>query len=353
MNEAKSYTLGTLADLLEVRLEGDGDCRIDGLATLSQGHPGKLSFLSNPAYVHQLADCRASAVILEEKFAAACPVNKLISAAPYLTFARATRLFDNTSVSSWGIHSSAVVHPTAELGEGVSIGPNAVIEAGVRLGVNCSVGAGSFVGENCRLGDNCRLHSNVTLYHGVTFGANVIIHSGAVIGADGFGFAFDGEKSVKIHQLGSVHIGDDVEVGAGSTIDRGAIEDTIIEQGVKIDNQVQIGHNCRIGAHTVICGCTAIAGSAVIGRYCVLGGASGVVGHISIGDRVRVGAMSLVSQSISEAGDYASGTGIDSTARWRRNIVRFSQLDELARRLRKLESKAQSPGETGRKQSEE
>ncbi len=353
MSEAKSYTLGTLAELLDVSLVGDGDCRIDGLASLSQAGPGKLSFLSNPAYVKQLAACRASAVILDEKFVDDCPVNKLISRAPYVSFAKASSLFENTPAVPVGIHPSSIVHQHANVAEDVSIGPNAVIEAGVKLGPGTTIGAGVYIGENCSLGRNCRLHSNVTLYHGVTLGRNVRIHSGAVIGADGFGFAFDGEKYVKIHQLGGVSVGDDVEIGAGTTIDRGAIEDTVIEQGVKIDNQVQIGHNCRIGAHTVICGCTAIAGSAVIGSYCVLGGASGVVGHIAIGDGVRVGAMSLVSQSIKAAGDYASGTGIDRTARWRRNIVRFNQLDEIARRLRKLENNEQLPDETGRKQSEE
>ena len=214
-----------------------------------------------------------------------------------------------------------------------------MIQAGVTLGPGTIIGAGCYVGEDCELGDECRLHSNVTLYHGVKLGNRVVIHSAAVVGADGFGFAFDGTQSVKIRQLGGVSVGDDVEIGSGSTIDRGALDSTIIEQGVKIDNQVQIGHNCHIGAHTVICGCTAIAGSAEIGSYCVLGGASGVVGHIRIADRVRVGAMSLVSQSISEAGDYASGTGMMKTSQWRRNVVRFSQLDDIARRVKKIENK--------------
>jgi UDP-3-O-[3-hydroxymyristoyl] glucosamine N-acyltransferase len=181
------------------------------------------------------------------------------------------------------------------------------------------------------------LHANVTLYHSVYLGCRVCVHSNAVIGADGFGFAFDGEKNIKIQQLGRVRIGNDVDIGAGTTIDRGTIEDTIIDQGVKIDNQVQIGHNTHVGAHTVICGCTAIAGSAKIGKFCVLGGASGMVGHLSLADGVQVSAMSLVSRSITEPGAYSSGTGQMKLSDWKRAIVRFQQLDRMARRLKELE----------------
>ena len=339
MSDAKRYTLGVLADLLDVKLIGDENCLIDGLATLKKGVPGKLCFLSNPTYASQLSDCRASAVILEQKFVGNCPVNKLVSAEPYVSFAKASQLFDNSPAITPGVHPSASVHVSVQLPENCSIGANSTIAAGAKIGSGTVVGPGCVVSENCNLGDQCRLYSNVTLYHGARLGNRVMIHAGAVIGADGFGFAFDGSQAVKINQLGTVDIGDDVEIGAGTTIDRGAIDDTIIEQGVKIDNQVQIGHNCHIGAHTIICGCTAIAGSTVIGRYCVLGGASGVVGHIQIADRVRVGAMSLVSKSITEPGDYASGTGIMKTAQWRRNALRFSKLDEIARRVKKLENK--------------
>jgi len=200
------------------------------------------------------------------------------------------------------------------------------------------IGAGCYVGENVSLGKACKLHSNVTLYHGVVLGKNVKIHSGSVVGADGFGFAFDGSKSVKIHQLGGVKIGDDVEIGAGSTIDRGALEDTEIGNGVKIDNQVQIGHNCKIGEHTIICGCAGIAGSVTIGKYCIMGGGSGVVGHIAIADKVQVSAMSLVSQSIPEPGMYSTGTIQAKTSQWKRNAIRFQQLDSIAKRLKEIES---------------
>jgi len=333
----KSYTLGEIAELLDLKLVGDDQCEIRGLGTLLHASPGQLSFLSNPAYINQLSSTRASAVIVEDRFADACPQSALVSANPYVSFAQASALFDRTPESAAGIHASACVHASAQLDDSVSVGPHAVIEADVCVGANSVIGANSYLGRGATLGANCQLYNNVTLYHGVIVGNDAIIHTAAVIGADGFGFAFDGKKSVKIHQLGTVIVGDDVEIGAGTTIDRGAIDDTIIEQGVKIDNQVQIGHNCHIGEHSVICGCTAIAGSVKLGKYCVMGGASGAVGHITIADKVQVSAMSLVSQSIKEAGIYSSGTGHMKTKDWKRNIVRFAQLDSIAKRLKELE----------------
>ncbi|PCJ24578.1 MAG: UDP-3-O-(3-hydroxymyristoyl)glucosamine N-acyltransferase [SAR86 cluster bacterium] len=337
MTHNKSYTLAELAELLSVELIGDGDCEINGLATLSSAGPGCLSFLSNPTYVNQLASCKASAIIIEEKYSQRYSGNKLISNTPYICFARATQIFSNAPVQKAGIHPSASVDSTAVLSESVSVGANAVIEANVVIGDGCVIGSGCSIGESVIMGAGCALHSNVTLYHAVTLGSNVTIHSGAVIGADGFGFAFDGDKSIKIHQLGGVDIADDVEIGAGTTIDRGALDDTIIEQGVKIDNQVQIGHNCKIGAHTIICGCAGLAGSVTIGSYCIMGGGSGAVGHITIVDKVQVSAMSLVSKSILEAGTYSSGTMHMKTSLWKRNIVRFQQLDSIAKRLKELE----------------
>lgn len=337
MTQKKSYTLKEINSFLGTKLIGDESCEITGLGTLSGAGPGQLSFLSNKSYTEQLASSKASAVILEEEFADRCNANVLISSKPYVSFAQVSSLFVKTSPLPTGIHSSAVVAENVMLADGVTIGPNAVIESEVSIGSGSVIGANCFIGEGSRVGEDCRLYNNVTLYHNVNIGSNAIIHSGAVIGADGFGFAFDGERSVKIHQLGGVSIGDDVEIGSGSTIDRGAIEDTVIEQGVKIDNQVQIGHNTHIGEHTVICGCTAIAGSANIGKYCVLGGASGMVGHLTIADGVQVSAMSLVSQSITEAGMYSSGTVQMKTSDWKRAAIRFQQLDNLAQRLKELE----------------
>lgn len=333
----KKYTLGELATLLETELDGDANCEIHGLGTLSNAGPGQLSFLSNPAYINQLASSKASAIIIEEKYAKNCPSHKLISTAPYVCFAKASALFDNAPAPATGIHPTAIVNESAQLGAGVSIAANAVIGADVCIGDGSSIGIGTVIGEAATIGANCHLHSGVTLYYKVTLGANVIIHSGTVIGGDGFGFAFDGSKSIKIHQLGSVVIGDDVEIGAASTIDRGAIDDTVIEQGVKIDNQVQIGHNCKIGRHSIICGCTGLSGSVTIGQYCIMGGGSGAVGHITIADKVNVSAMSLVSKSITEPGVYSSGTGHMKTSEWKRSIVRFQQLDSIAKRLKELE----------------
>ncbi len=338
MTHKKSYTLAALADLLAVQLVGDARCEITGLATLKSAEPGQLSFLSNPAYAEQLAGSKASAIIIDEKFIETCPGNKLLASSPYVAFAKATQLFDESPVQSPGVHPGASIAETAVLGKNVRIGANTVIEAGARLADDVIVGAGCYVGEAVVLGESCRLHSNVTLYHGVVLGLNVEVHAGSVIGADGFGFAFDGVKSIKIRQLGSVLVGDDVEIGAGTTIDRGALGNTEIHNGVKIDNQVQIAHNCKIGEHSIICGCVAIAGSVTIGRYCIMGGASGAVGHISLADRVQVSAMSLVSQSIAEPGMYSSGTIQMKTAEWKRNALRFQQLDSISRRLKEIEN---------------
>ncbi len=337
MSIKKSYTLEELANLIDAKLVGDASCIISSIGTLAHATTGQVSFLSNPAYTDQLATCKASAIIVDEKNSLNCKSSKLISSDPYLSFAKATRLFDNRPAPEPGVHPSAVVHETAELAPGVAVGANAVIGAHVKIGANSSIGPGCLIESNCQIGEGCRIYGNVTLYHSVKLGSNVIINSGSVIGADGFGFASDGRQSHKIHQLGSVQIGDNVDIGAGTTIDRGAIEDTIIEMGVKIDNQVQIGHNCHVGEHTIICGCVAIAGSVTIGKHCIMGGASGAVGHITIADKVQVSAMSLVSKSISEPGMYSSGTGHMKTSVWKRNIVRFQQLDSIARRLKDLE----------------
>jgi UDP-3-O-[3-hydroxymyristoyl] glucosamine N-acyltransferase len=344
------YTLGELAGLLDVQLHGDPSIPITGLATLKSATAGQLSFLSNPRYATQLASCRASAVIIDPEFASACPSAQLLSASPYVTYARASQLFAPARPVLPGIHSTACVDESAQIGAQVSIGANAVIEADVVIGAGSVIGAGTYVGARSRIGRDCMLYPNVTVYHDVSIGDSVVLHSSVVIGADGFGFAFDGRRSVKIAQLGGVQIGNDVEIGAGSTVDRGALDDTIIEQGVKIDNQVQIAHNCIVGEHTIICGCSAIAGSTSIGRYCTIGGGVGIIGHLRIADKVMISAMSLVSQSIGESGIYSSGTGLLESKEWKRNIVRFRQLDDMAKRLRELEKialgKQSGPGDS-------
>lgn len=337
MSKKTVYSLGELAELLEVELRGDSSLRVDGLATLKSAVPGKLSFLSNPRYVNQLASCKASAVIIDSELASACQSAQLVSSSPYVTYARASQLFLKDESAAAGIHPSANVHPSAVLGEHVSIGSHVVVEANAEIGEGAVIGAGSYVGARSRIGKHSRLFPNVTVYHDVSIGERAVVHSSVVLGADGFGFAFDGRQAIKIAQLGGVQIGDDVEIGAGSTIDRGALDDTVIGSGVKIDNQVQIAHNCVIGEHTIICGCSAIAGSTTIGRYCTIGGAVGIIGHLQIADKVMISAMSLVSQSIAEPGIYSSGTGLLESKEWKRNIVRFRQLDDMAKRLRELE----------------
>ncbi len=340
MTSKKSYTLGELSSILDLELKGDAATKITGIGTLKNAVEGEISFLSNIAYLDQLVDTSASAVILSPKFSSSCSVSQLLSQSPYVAFAKATALFAFIPKRKPGIAESAVIDPSAKVGAGVDIGENVVVEAGVIIGENSSIGANSVVGQNTTIGSNCVISSGVTLYHKVTLGNEVTIHSGSVIGADGFGFAFDGERSIKIHQLGGVTVGNNVDIGAGTTIDRGAIEDTIIGEGVKIDNQVQIGHNCIIGDHSIICGCVALAGSVTIGKYCIMGGASGAVGHITIADKTQVSAMSLVSKSITEPAMYSSGTGHMKTAEWKRAIVRFQQLDSIAKRVKQLEQNA-------------
>lgn len=337
MTPQKSYTLGELAELLKLELVGDSDCVVTGIGTLKNAVSGQIGFLSNTSYVDQLADTKASAVILLSRHELVCPTNKLISATPYVSFAEATALFSDAPSLVFGVHPSACVDPDVLVPPDAGVGANAVIEKGTVIGSGVSIGSGCFIGEGSVIGDDSRLHSGVTLYHKVKLGSRVTIHTGSVIGADGFGFAFDGKRSVKIHQLGGVVIGDDVEIGASSTIDRGAIEDTIVGNGVKIDNQVQIGHNCIIGEHSILCGCVALAGSVTLGKYCIMGGGSGAVGHITIADKAQVSAMSLVSQSILDSDVYSSGTGQMKTSDWKRAIVRFQQLDSIAKRVKKLE----------------
>ena len=339
MTHTKKYNLGEIASKLGLELVGDNLCQISGIGTLLNAVSGELSFLSNPTYRDQLEKTKASAVIVEEKYAEFCPTNVLVSKNPYLSFADATNLFKPNFNKNTGIHESAVIADSASIDNTVSIAPNVVVEANASISKGSVIGPNCYIGEGVVIGKNCHLQSNVSLYYRVRLGDSVIIQSGSVIGADGFGFAFDGEKQIKIHQLGSVLLSDNVEIGACTTIDRGTIEDTIIGKGVKIDNQVQIGHNCIIGDHSVICGCVGIAGSVSIGKHCIMGGASGAVGHITISDKVNVSAMSLVSESISEPGIYSSGTWHMKTSDWKRSNIRFKQLDLMNKRVRQLEKK--------------
>lgn len=335
---SSGWTLGELARLAKAELKGEADRRVTGFATLVDAGPDDIAFLANPAYLKHLAGTRAAAVLVSPAHAAECPANALVLDNPYLGFARLSSCFARTEqTTTAGIHPSAVISDTAELGEGVSIGPNVVIGERVRLGNGVKIGPGCFVGDDSEIGDDGLLYANVCIYHGVSIGDRVIIHASSVVGGDGFGFAHDGRGWIKIAQIGSVVIGNDVEIGASSSIDRGALGDTIIGNDVKIDSQVQVAHNVQVGDHSALAGCVGVAGSTKIGRGCLLGGGVGLGGHIELCDGVVLTGMSMVTNSIREPGVYSSGTGVMKNGEWRKSVVRFRQLDSLAKRLNKLE----------------
>jgi UDP-3-O-[3-hydroxymyristoyl] glucosamine N-acyltransferase len=334
---AASYSVAELADRFGLTLSGDGDRRIGGVGTLAGADSSQLSFLSNGKYDVQLAATRAGVVVLREENLAACPTAALIANDPYVAYAKIAALFEHLPSAPPGIHPSAVVAASARVSASASVGPccvieeDAVIEDGVILGPHCIVGTG------CTVGAQSRLVARVTLVIRVTLGKRVLVHPGAVIGSDGFGLAFDQDHWIKLPQLGGVRIGDDCEIGANTTIDRGALEDTVLEEDVRLDNQIQIAHNVYVGAHTAMAGCAAVAGSAKIGRYCMIGGNAGVLGHLELADRVTITAKSLVTSSIREPGEYSSGIPLQPNLAWRKNAARFKHLDEYARRLSALE----------------
>ena len=334
------YTLNELAAQIGAAVIGDGEQRITGFATLHEANPSDITFLANPSYLRFLGETRAGAVILKPEHAEACPTAALVLKDPYLGYATLSHRFDpRPDPEHPSIHPSAVVAESAIIGEGVTIGPGAHIEAHVHIDSGVFIGAGVSVGAGCIIGADSRLYPNVTLYHGVTLGARCIVHSGAVIGGDGFGFAFNGRGWTKIAQIGGVRVGNDVEVGSCTSIDRGALGDTLIGNDVKIDSQVQIAHNVQIGDGSALAGCVGIAGSTKVGRGCLLGGGVGLAGHLEIADGVQITGMSLVTNSILEKGIYSSGTGAMPNALWRKNAVRFKQLDALARRITQLEKR--------------
>ncbi|WP_313928173.1 UDP-3-O-(3-hydroxymyristoyl)glucosamine N-acyltransferase [Pseudoxanthomonas sp.] len=328
-----SFTSGELADRFGLELRGDAGLRIDGVATLARAEAGQLAFLANSRYRAQLADSRASLVVLRADDAGDATGTVLVAKDPYTAFAKMAALFEQKPVREPGVHPSAVVDPSARIAPGAHVGPFVVVGARSIVGAGSVIGPGSVIGDDCVIGEGCELVARVTLVTRVRLGQRVLIHPGAVIGADGFGLAMDSGHWIKVPQLGGVVVGDDCEIGANTTIDRGALDDTVLEEDVRLDNQIQIGHNVRIGAHTAMAGCSAAAGSARIGRYCLIGGAAGVLGHLEICDRVVVTAMSLVTSSITEPGEYSSGTPLTDNRTWRKNAARFKQLDALARRV--------------------
>jgi UDP-3-O-[3-hydroxymyristoyl] glucosamine N-acyltransferase len=327
------FTAGELADRFGLSLRGEPGTVVRGVATLANAAPDRLGFLANPRYRQQLAATRAGVVVMREDDAGAFTGTALLADDPYASFARISALFEAAVARAPGIHPTAVVASSARIDPSAHIGPHVAIGARSTIAAGAVLGPGCVIGEDCEIGEGCELVARVTLVMRVRLGRRVRIHPGAVLGADGFGLAMAGGRWLKVPQLGGVVVGDDCEIGANTTIDRGALEDTVLEEDVRLDNQIQIGHNARIGAHTAMAGCSAVAGSAVVGRYCLIGGGAGVLGHLEVCDRVVVTAMSLVTHSIREPGEYSSGTPLMDNRSWRRSAARFKQLDTIARRL--------------------
>ena len=341
-----THRLGELAARFELELRGDPDAVIDGVGTLGGATPSQVSFLANRAYRTDLAATQAGAVILRDSDADACPTHCLVAPDPYLAYARIATLFDSRPAAPPGIHPTAVIDPGSTLGNDVSIGAHVVIGADCTIGDGCRIGPGCVLEAACELGPGCRLHANVSLGHGVRLGRRVIVHAGAVIGADGFGIAFAGDHWEKVPQVGSVEIGDDCEIGANTCVDRGAIENTVLEEDVRLDNLCQIGHNVRIGAHSAFAGGSAVGGSAHVGRYCLVGGHAGIAGHIVVADRTTIAAKTAVLRSITEPGLTWSGViGAQPIRAWQKNLSRLLKLDELARRVKNMEKNPRGAAE--------
>ncbi|MFK7955210.1 MAG: UDP-3-O-(3-hydroxymyristoyl)glucosamine N-acyltransferase [Lysobacterales bacterium] len=341
MVEPQILTLKGLSETLSRPFKGDPDTPLSGCATLSRAGASDISFLANPRYRSDLENCQAGAVILRAEDAEHYAGGAILSPDPYLDYARGAAHFDSRGRFDAGVHPSAAVAEGANVGEGSWIGAQCAIDGDAVIGKGVFVGPGCVVGAGCRVGDGSYLVARVTLVQRVSLGQRVIIHPGAVLGADGFGLARDSKGWVKVPQLGGVRVGDDCEIGANTTVDCGALDDTTLENDVRLDNQIQVGHNVQLGAHTAIAGCVAIAGSVKIGRNCMVAGGAGFAGHISVADGVTVTAMTMVTHDIKEpGGTYSSGIPFQPAGIWRRNVARLRNLDDLIKRLIKLEKES-------------
>ena len=341
----KTLTLAELATITGGELFGDESLVVSRVAPMDKAQEGDVTFLSNPKYAKHLSECQATVVMVKAEHKEQCVGNALVVSDPYVAFARVVQAMDTTPKPANDIAPSAVIAADVKMGENVTIGANAVIETGVELGDNVSVGAGCFIGKNAKLGNNTKLWANVTIYHEVSLGDDCLVQSGTVIGSDGFGYANDKGEWIKIPQLGSVRIGNRVEIGACTTIDRGALEDTIIEDNVILDNQLQIAHNVQIGYGTVMPGGTIVAGSTKIGKYCQIGGASVLNGHITIADGVAITGMGMVMRSIEEKGLYSSGIPLQTNREWRKTATRVHRIDEMNKRLKAVEKQLEQKEE--------
>ena len=337
MMTTHTYCLSEIVAQLGGEWQGE-DIAVAGVQPLAVAQANQIGFLANPKYKAEVHASLAGAVIVSPKMAAEFAGRNLIIAAdPYLYFAKVARLFSPVVQARAGVHPTAVIEPSATVPASCEIGAHVYIGANTVLGEACRILAGAVVEHDCVLGNEVVLHPNSVIYHGCTLGHRVAIHGGSVIGADGFGLAFAGDSWFKIPQTGGVTLHDDVEVGANSMIDRGAMTDTIVGKGSKIDNQVQIGHNCQIGEHTVIAACAGISGSTKIGSYCIIGGAAMFVGHIEIADHTTIGGGTAVTHSIKEAGHYATCYPLQTHKEWARNAVHVRHLNEMAKRIKQLE----------------
>jgi UDP-3-O-[3-hydroxymyristoyl] glucosamine N-acyltransferase len=332
-----AYRLAEIVQRFGGELLGDPDVIITQVATLETAGPGQISFFSNSRYRRQLEHTRAEAVILTQDVADATQRSRIVCKDPYAYFARLSALLNPPAMVIPAIHPSAVIDPAARVSPKASIGPCVAIGPRCEVGDGTLIEAGCVLGAGVRVGRDCRLYANVTIYHDCVIGERTIVHSGAVIGADGFGLAWENGRWNKIPQIGRVVLGDDVEVGANTTIDRGALDDTVIEEGVKLDNQIQIGHNCQIGAHTAIAGCVGIAGSTRIGRYCRIGGSAMIGGHLEIVDGVEISGGTSIAKSILKPGTYTSLFPVSPHREWLKNASHLRHLDEVIRRVRDLE----------------
>ncbi len=334
-----SLNLKQLADALQLEFRGDGGLVIDGVASPGSARAGDLCFVQQERYLQSVLDSACGAVIVPDSLDTEVPgKGLLLSPNPQYSLVQAIRLLGlEAPPPAPGIHPSAQIAEDARLGDNLHIGANAVIEAGAEIGAGSIIGAGAVIESGAVIGRDCRLHSGVVVGREVRLGDRCILHYGAVIGADGFGTVMHEGEWHRIPQLGGVVIEDDVEIGANTTVDRGALDDTIIERGCKLDNLIQVAHNVRIGAHTVISACVGIAGSAVIGRYCKIAGGAGILGHLTIADNVTVTAMSMVTKDIKKPGVYSSGTPLLENSRWHRANVRYKGLDKLAQTVARLD----------------
>ncbi len=336
---AGSLSLAGIVEKLGGRISGDPSTVVSQVGSLENADGSRIAFFLNPRYKSKLEKTKAGAVVLGPEAEGFTSIPRIVAQNPYAYFANLSRLFNPDSDCPPGIHPQAMVAADARVAATAHVGAGAVIGSGAAIGEGTRIGSGCHIGDGAHIGDSGRLYPSVVVYPGCRIGSRVILHSGVVIGADGFGIAQDGGRWIKIPQIGRVILGDDVEVGANTTIDRGAIDDTVIEDGVKLDNQIQIGHNCHVGAHTAMAGCVAVAGSARIGRHCTFGAGAIVLGHLSIADNVHVSAATVISRSIGKPGTYTGMYPFDENASWAKNTAWARHLSGLADRVKALEKR--------------